>query len=92
MIIKVTAWIESGQLSNPEVEKEVLQGMLYDVLKESLKLSGKDLKSLGDNYWTHTSKLRKLLIQLKELEATPVTNTRVLEVMRTGIDKTKSTT
>jgi hypothetical protein len=85
MILKATIWIESNQFSNPEVEKKVLEDLLYQSLRQSLSFSKKNLQTHGDKTWESTVKFRDLTIHLKDLEAEIVSSKRVLEVMRTGL-------
>lgn len=89
MILKASIWIESNEFSNPEVEKKVLEDLLYLSFKESLRFRKTDLTKNGDNIFDSTQIFRKLTLHLKELEAQVVTNQRVLEVMRTGIKDKK---
>lgn len=89
MILKASIWIESNEFSNPEVEKKVLEDLLYLSFKESLRFRKTDLTKNGDNIFDSTQNFRKLTLHLKELEAQVVTNQRVLEVMRTGIKDKK---
>lgn len=89
MILKASIWIESNEFSNPEVEKKVLEDLLYLSFKESLRFRKIDLTKNGDNIFDSTQNFRKLTLHLKELEAQVVTNQRVLEVMRTGIKDKK---
>lgn len=89
MILKATIWIESNEFSNPEVEKKVLEDLLYLSFKESLKFRRQDLTENGDSIFESTKNFRKLTLHLKDLEAQVVTSSRVLEVMRTGIKEKK---
>lgn len=85
MILKATIWIESSNFSNPEVEKKVLEDLLYYSLRESLQYSKKELLTHGDKPFEATKRFRELTLHLRDLEAQIVSSKRVLEVMRTGI-------
>lgn len=87
MIIKVQFHLESQNFSDPSVEKSVIEDLLRSSVRESLSIKGNNLKCNNDDLFTKTKNFRQLLLHLKELEAIPVTNERVLETMRTGIKK-----
>lgn len=89
MIIKVQTWVESTNLTDPSVEKSVIEDLLYASIGQALKISDRGLKDLGDDYWEHTSKFRQLIFHLKNLEGKVVTHKRVLEAMRTGLTDKK---
>lgn len=87
MILKATIWIESSNFSNPEVEKKVLEDLLYYSFRESLQYNKRDLTIPGDRPFEATKRFRELTLHLKDLEAQIVSSKRVLEVMRTGIKR-----
>lgn len=87
MIIKVQFHLESQNFSDPSVEKSVIEDLLRSSVRESLSIKGSNLKCNNDDLYAKTKNFRQLLLHLKELEAIPVTNERVLETMRTGIKK-----
>lgn len=85
MIIQSQVWLESKNYSDPSVEKSVINDLLYKSIQETLRLKSSDLNHLSDSYFENTKNFRLLIKHLKELEAIPVTNQRVLETMRKGI-------
>jgi len=85
MILKATIWIESKEFSNPEIEKKVLEDLLFQSFRQSLSFSRSKLTNNGDGPFESTKIFRELTLHLKDLEAQVVSSKRVLEVMRTGI-------
>lgn len=86
MILKIQFYLESKEFSSDaSVDKNVIEENLSRSIKSLLGLRSSDLKKLGDNFWNASSELRTLLIFLKDLECSVLSNKQVLEKMRTGI-------